>query len=107
MSRRRPSAATKLQAALKGAVEVPLEIAEAAAEVARLSLPAAEKGNAYAVSDAAVAVVLADAAAQSAALNVKINVSWIDDKDFTARSLGSHRGAALRDGAACATWCSL
>jgi formiminotetrahydrofolate cyclodeaminase len=74
---------TTLQAALKGAVEVPLEIAEAAAEVARLSLPAAEKGNAHAVSDAAVAVILADAAAQSAALNVKINVSWIDDKAFT------------------------
>lgn len=73
----------KLQAALKGAVEVPLEIAEAAAEVARLSLPAAEKGNTYAVSDAAVAAVLADAAAHSAALNVKINVSWIDDKAFT------------------------
>lgn len=76
--------ATKLQAALKQAVEVPLEIAESAAEVARLSLPAAEKGNDYAVSDAAVAVVLADAAAHSAALNVKINVSWIDDKAFTA-----------------------
>lgn len=74
---------TKLQAALKGAVEVPLEIAEAAAEVSRLSLPAVEKGNSYAVSDAAVAAVLADAAAQSAALNVKINVSWIDDKVFT------------------------
>jgi formiminotetrahydrofolate cyclodeaminase len=75
--------ATRLQAALKGAVEVPLEIAEAAAEVARLTLPAAEKGNTHAISDAAVAVVLADAAAHSAALNVKINVSWIDDKAFT------------------------
>jgi formiminotetrahydrofolate cyclodeaminase len=74
---------TKLQAALKGAVEVPLEVAEAATEVARLSFPAAEKGNAHAVSDAGVAAVLADAAAHSAALNVRINVSWIEDKDFT------------------------
>lgn len=74
---------TQMQAALKGACEVPLEIAETAAEVARLSLPAAEKGNANAVSDAAVAVVLADAAAHSAALNVKINVSWIEDREFT------------------------
>jgi formiminotetrahydrofolate cyclodeaminase len=71
-----------LQAALVGAAEVPLRVAEAAAEVARLSLPAAEKGNRNAVSDAGVAVLLADAAAQSAALNVKINLAWIEDEDF-------------------------
>ena len=71
-----------LQAALKGAAAVPLKIAEAAVEVARLSLPAAEKGNPNAVSDAGVAVVLADAAAQSAALNVKINLAWIEDDGF-------------------------
>ncbi len=71
-----------MQAALKGAAEVPLKVAEAAAAVARLSLPAAEKGNTNAVSDAGVAVVLADAAAQSAALNVKINLAWIEDDGF-------------------------
>jgi formiminotetrahydrofolate cyclodeaminase len=71
-----------LQAALVGAAEVPLRVAEAAAEVARLSLPAAEKGNPNAVSDAGVAVLLADAAAQSAALNVKINLAWIEDDEF-------------------------
>ena len=71
-----------LQAALKGAADVPLAIAEAAAEVARLSLPAAEKGNPNAVSDAGVAILLADAAAQSAALNVKINLAWIEDDVF-------------------------
>jgi formiminotetrahydrofolate cyclodeaminase len=63
-----------MQAALKGAAEVPLRVAEAAAAVARLSLPTAEQGNPNAVSDAGVAVVLADAAAQSAALNVRINL---------------------------------
>jgi formiminotetrahydrofolate cyclodeaminase len=71
-----------LQAALIGAATVPLQVAEAAAEVARLTLPAAEKGNPNAVSDAGVAVILADAAAQSAALNVKINLAWIADEDF-------------------------
>lgn len=71
-----------LQAALKGAAAVPLRVAEAAGEVARLTLPAAEQGNPNAVSDAGVAVLLADAAAQSAALNVKINLGWIEDKDF-------------------------
>ena len=74
--------AALLQAALKGAATVPLNIAEAAAAVARLSSPAAEKGNPNAVSDAGVAVLLAEAAAQSAALNVKINLAWIEDDVF-------------------------
>ncbi len=71
-----------LQNALNGAAAVPLKIALAAVEVAKLSLPAAEKGNLYAVSDAGVAVLLADAAAQAAALNVKINLAWIEDEQF-------------------------
>lgn len=71
-----------LQAALKEAAEIPLEVAETTLEVARLSLPAAEKGNVNGVSDAGVAVLLADAAAQSAALNVKINLAWIEDEEF-------------------------
>ena len=71
-----------LQAALVGAAEVPLKVAEAAAQVARLSLPVAEKGNPNAVSDAGCAALLADAAAQSAALNVRINLAWIDNEDF-------------------------
>lgn len=71
-----------LQAALRGAAAVPLRVAEAAREVARLTLPAAEQGNPNAVSDAGVAVLLADAAAQSAALNVKINLGWIEDGQF-------------------------
>jgi formiminotetrahydrofolate cyclodeaminase len=75
-----------LQSALKGAAEVPLRVAKAAADVARLTLPAAEKGNPHAVSDAGVAVLLAEAAAQSAALNVKINLAWIDDEEFNGEA---------------------
>lgn len=75
-----------MQAALKGAAEVPLKVAQGAIEVARLALPAAEKGNPNAVSDAGVAVLLADAAAQAAALNVKINLTWIDDKEYNKTS---------------------
>jgi formiminotetrahydrofolate cyclodeaminase len=55
-----------MQAALKVAAESPLRVAETAVKVARLTLPAAQKGNPHAVSDAGVAVVLAEAAAQSA-----------------------------------------
>jgi len=75
--------AARIQEALKKATEVPFEIAERCLEVARLSKTAAEIGNVGAVSDAGVAVLLAEAAAQSAALNVKINVNSIQDRDFT------------------------
>ena len=79
---------------------MPLKIALAAVEVAKLSLPAAEKGNLYAVSDAGVAVLLADAAAQAAALNVKINLAWIEDEQLQERRVGAHRGGPVRDRAA-------
>lgn len=71
-----------MQAALVEAAKVPLAIAEQALSVAELSLTAAEIGNVNAVSDAGVAVLLAEAAAQSAALNVKINIGWIKDEAF-------------------------
>lgn len=72
-----------IQEALLKATEVPFEIAERCLEAARLSETAAEIGNVGAVSDAGVAVLLAEAAAQSAALNVKINVNSIEDREFT------------------------
>lgn len=78
----------KMQAALKEAATVPLTIAEQALKVAELSVIAAEIGTVNAVSDAGVAVLLADAAAQSAALNVKINTGYITDGGFNA-SCGS------------------
>ncbi len=74
--------AARIQDALKLATEVPFEIAEKCLEVARLSETSAVIGNVGAVSDAGVAVLLAEAAAQSAALNVKINVNSIEDSGF-------------------------
>jgi len=76
-----------LQAALKGAAEVPLRVADLALEVAHLSLLAAEKGNPAAVSDAGGAALLADTAAKTAALNVRINLAWIEDEDFKCCAL--------------------
>ena len=69
----------KMQEALKKACQVPFEIGLKSLEVARLAQRAAEIGNVAAVSDAGVAVLLAQACAQSAALNVKINVNSIKD----------------------------
>ena len=74
-----------LETALKTATEVPLEVAEACVAVMELCRPAAELGNVNAVSDAGVAVVMAEAGLRSAALNVLINLGWIADEVFVAQ----------------------
>lgn len=71
-----------IQMACREATMVPFAIAEQCLEVARLSEVAAAIGNVGAVSDAGVAALIADAAAQSAALNVKINLTTIKDQAF-------------------------
>ena len=73
-----------MQNALKKATEVPLLIGEACVEVIALCQPAAEKGNKNVVSDAGVAILMAEAGLRSAALNILINLGWIDDQSFTA-----------------------
>jgi methenyltetrahydrofolate cyclohydrolase len=71
-----------MQAALQEAANVPLEIADRCARVVDLALPAAEMGNAWAVSDAGVGVLLAEAAMHGALLNVYINLASIEDQDY-------------------------
>jgi len=73
----------RLQDALKKACEVPLEIGAKSLGVARLAQRAAEIGNVAAVSDAGVAVLLARACAEAAALNVKINLNKIKDVGYS------------------------
>jgi formiminotetrahydrofolate cyclodeaminase len=73
-----------VQAALKNATMVPMRIAEAAVRVMDVCMPTAEKGNKWAVSDAGVAVLMAEAALRSAALNVLINLGSIKDEAFVA-----------------------
>lgn len=66
-----------IQTALRTATEVPLEVMRYAVEVLHLAQTAAELGNASAVSDAGVAGYMALAAAQSASLNVDINITGL------------------------------
>jgi formiminotetrahydrofolate cyclodeaminase len=75
-----------MEEALKVATDVPLRIAEMAVKVMDLCMPAAEKGNKWAVSDAGVAVLMAEAALRSAALNVLINLGSfaLKDEEFKA-----------------------
>lgn len=79
-----PVRAEALAAALIPATETPLLIAEAAAQVLALVPTVVAKGNPHAVSDAAMAAVLAGAAVRSGALNVLINLAANDDADLAA-----------------------
>ncbi len=69
-----------IQAGLTAASLVPLDTLRAARDVAGLAARAAEAGNRNAASDAGVAALLAGAAAQGAAYNVRINVAAMPDK---------------------------
>jgi len=71
-----------IQEVLKKACQVPFDIGVKSLEVAKLAQRAAEIGTTAAVSDAGVAVLLARACAQSAALNVKININSIKDEAY-------------------------
>ena len=71
-----------IQAALREAAQVPAAVVRLCEEVATWSRVAVERGNPQVVSDAAVAALLADAAAQSAALNVRINLTSVNDPLF-------------------------
>jgi formiminotetrahydrofolate cyclodeaminase len=96
-----------LQAALKEAARVPFETAQSAVEVMKLAKPVA-KGNSNVVSDAAVALYLAEAALHAAIVNVNINLKFIKDNDFVetfradcAALLATAKGALQEGKAAC------
>jgi methenyltetrahydrofolate cyclohydrolase len=85
--------AAALDTALRESTLVPLGVAERAAELLELSVRAAELGNRFLISDAAVGAELAAAALRSAALNVRLNLGGIDDEEF-ARGVRERLDAA-------------
>lgn len=64
----------RIRETLRGAAEVPAEIARTAAEVADAAATLARDGNPNLTGDAMTAVLLAEAAARSAARLVRLNV---------------------------------
>lgn len=75
--------ASEIEAALKGAATVPLEVANVALQVLELLETLAEIGNPNALSDAATGAQLALAAVSSARYNVLVNTAEIADEEFT------------------------
>ena len=82
----------QLQTALKHATDVPMRIAEDCVKVIDLCRPVAEMGNVNAVSDAGVAVLAAEAGLRAAALNVMINLAWLNDEAFVSEQDQRLRG---------------
>lgn len=78
----REARSAAIQSALRHAADVPLQCAELCREVMALCRPMAEGGNRNVISDAGVAVLAAEAALRSAALNVYINIGAIKDAEF-------------------------
>jgi len=77
--------ARAVEEALKEATLVPLSVLEKSVEALKLAKVAALKGNKNSLSDAGVAALAAQAAAQGAYYNIKINLPNIQDKPFKAR----------------------
>ena len=71
-----------MQRAYRKATEVPLETMERCIEALELAEAAVKKGNRGAVTDAAVAVLLAESAIRGASLNCSINLASIRDDTF-------------------------
>ncbi|RPJ42655.1 MAG: glutamate formimidoyltransferase [Candidatus Latescibacterota bacterium] len=71
-----------VESAMKNAALVPLRTLERTEEVAALAAEAADKGNPASISDAAVAALSAEGAAEGAWFNVIINIGQIGDAAF-------------------------
>ena len=74
-----------MQAALKNAVIVPLEITQAAFRGLEIQAQLAETGSRLAISDVACGVQALRTALLSGRINVLINLSMISDKDYVAQ----------------------
>jgi formiminotetrahydrofolate cyclodeaminase len=86
----RRECANRLEAALKGAATVPLEVAGVAVQVLELLETLSEIGNPNALSDAATGAQLILASVTAARYNVLVNTADIEDEEFSAE----HRSRA-------------
>ncbi|HMR86735.1 MAG TPA: glutamate formimidoyltransferase [Saprospiraceae bacterium] len=76
-----------MHAATIGAIEVPLKVMKVSLDSMNMLKEMAENGNPNSVSDAGVGALCARTAVEGAALNVRINCSGFDDKEFVTSAL--------------------
>jgi len=89
--------AEKIQESLIEAAKVPLKVAYKCLDILSLSKEVAEKGNINVVSDVGVAVLMAEAALESAILNVKINLRMIKDEKVRTELFSSIKEILLKE----------
>ncbi|HAJ31770.1 MAG TPA: methenyltetrahydrofolate cyclohydrolase [Candidatus Atribacteria bacterium] len=89
--------AEKIQESLIKAAKVPLRVAYKCLDIMILSQEVAEKGNVNVISDAGVAVLMAEAALESAILNVKINLRMIKDEKIREELSSSIKELLLKE----------
>ena len=87
----------KIQESLIETAKVPLKVAYKCLEVLSLSKEVAEKGNVNVISDAGVAALMAEAALESAILNVKINLIMIKDEKVKKELSSSIKEILLKE----------
>jgi formiminotetrahydrofolate cyclodeaminase len=80
--REKEARANAIREAALGATNVPLQLAEACQRQIRLVERLAGRTNTYVSSDLDVAAVLLEAAARSAAANVAVNLTAVQDESF-------------------------
>jgi len=74
----------ELQTAYQSAANVPLTTARRCLKLLELADFASEKGNPNTITDAGVGALMAHAGFRGAAFNVRINLKYIEDKDFVS-----------------------
>jgi formiminotetrahydrofolate cyclodeaminase len=74
----------KLQEAYQGAANVPLLTARKCLRLLELADSASGKGNPNTITDAGVAALMAHAGFKGAVFNVRINLKYIEDRNFTS-----------------------
>ncbi len=86
-----------IQSATKYAIEIPFKVMELSYSSMEIIKAMAQNGNPNSVSDVGVGALCARSSVMGAFLNVKINASELNDKDFTEDIL--EKGKALQDAA--------
>lgn len=87
-----------IEAASKYAMEIPFRVMQKSFESMEVMKAMAETGNPNSVSDAGVGALCARTAVRGAFMNVRINASGVEDKDFVNELL--EKGKTLEDKAA-------
>ena len=91
-----------IQVAMRGAAEVPLDVARRCARALDLASMVVEMGNPNTLSDAGCGARFVDAGLRGALYNVRINLGSIMDEDYVARAAAEVKDLSTRADAALA-----